>query len=155
FAARAILSLIIISGVIATVVDRRIVLLAVLLALGSLVVGWEGLEQANLPLRLFNDLYSLLFLAFLVALILRQVLRAGPITARRVQGSVAVYMLLGLLWAIFYEMIELLQPGSFGVFGQKGKTVLPQLAYFSFTTLTTVGLGDIVPLNPVARSLVV
>ena len=44
FAARAIFSLIIISGVIATVRDRRIVVLAVLLALGSLFVGWEGLE---------------------------------------------------------------------------------------------------------------
>jgi voltage-gated potassium channel Kch len=52
-------------------------------------------------------------------------------------------------------MIELLQPGSFGISGQKGGAVLPQLAYFSFTTLTTLGFGDIVPVNPVARSLVV
>jgi Ion channel len=155
FAARAILSLIIISGLIATVRHRRFVVLVIVLALSSLLVGWEGVEHPNLYLRLFNDLYSLLFLGFLVALILRQVLRAGPITTRRVQGSVAVYLLLGLLWAISYEMIELLQPGSFGISGQKGRAVLPQLAYFSFTTLTTLGFGDIVPVNPVARSLVV
>ncbi len=155
FAARMILSLVIISGVIATVRDRRIVLLAILLALGSMFAGWEGLERANLYLHLFNDVYSLLFIGFLVVLILRQVFRSGPITVRRVQGSVAVYLLLGLLWAVCYEMVELAQPGSFAVFGQKGMAILPQLAYFSFTTLTTLGFGDIVPLNPLARSLVV
>jgi hypothetical protein len=155
FAARSILSLIIISGVIATVRDRRIVALAIVLALGSLFLGWEGLERSNLYLHLFNDLYSLLFIGFLVVLILRQVLRAGPITTRRVQGSVAVYLLLGILWAVCYEIVELLQPGSFGVFGQKGMAAIPQLAYFSFTTLTTLGLGEIVPLRPLARSFVV
>jgi hypothetical protein len=122
---------------------------------GSLFLGWEGFERSSPYLDLSDDLYSLLFLGFLVVLILRQVLRAGPITTRRVQGSVAVYLLLGFVWAVCYEIVELLQPGSFGVFGKKGKAGLPQLAYFSFTTLATLGLGEIVPLSPLARSFVV
>jgi voltage-gated potassium channel len=150
FAAGAILSLIIISGVIATLRDRRIVLLAIALTLGSLFVGWVDFERPNLYLDLFNDLYSLLFIGFLVALIFRQISRTGPITSRRIQGSVSVYLLLGLLWAIWYEIIELLQPGSFTILAQKGGASLPQLAYFSFTTLTTLGFGDIVPLRPLA-----
>jgi voltage-gated potassium channel Kch len=155
FAARSIFALIIISGVIATVGNGPIVMLAILFGVGSVFVGWEGLERSNLYVHLFNDLYSLLFIGFLVVLILRQVFRAGPITTRRVQGSVAVYLLLGLLWAVSYEMVELLQPGSFGILGQKSRAILPQLAYFSFTTLTTLGFGDIIPLSPIARSLVV
>jgi hypothetical protein len=154
FAARAIFSLIIISGVIATVSDRRIAALAITLVVGSLFLGREGLEQSNVYLHLFNDFNAVLFLGFLVALILRQVLRAGPITTRRVQGSVAVYLLFGIIWGVCYEIVELLMPGSFGVFGTKGKAALPQLAYFSFTTLTTLGLGEIVPLRPLARSFV-
>ena len=153
-AARAILSLIIISGVIATLRDRRIVLLAIALVLGSLFVGWGDVERPNLYLDLFNDLYSLLFIGFLVALIFRQIFRTGPITSRRIQGSVAVYLLLGLLWAVWYDIIEVLQPRSFGILTQEGGASLPQLAYFSFTTLTTLGFGDIVPLKPIARSLV-
>jgi hypothetical protein len=155
FAARSIFSLIIISGVIAAVRDRRIVALAVVLTLGSLFVEWEGLERANPYLNLFNDFCSLLFLGFLIVLILRQVLRAGPITARRVQGSVSVYLLFGILWAVCYEIVEFWRPGSFGVLGKKGQATLPQLAYFSFTTLTTLGLGEIIPLSPLARSFVV
>jgi hypothetical protein len=153
-AARAVLSLVIVSGVIATLSDRRIVLLAIALPLGSLFVGLGNVERPSLYLELFNNLYSLLFVGFVVALIMRQVSRPGPITSRRVQGSVAVYLLLGVLWTIGYEIVELLQPGSFSVVSQKGKDILPQLAYFSFTTLTTLGLGDIVPRRALARSLV-
>src|ERR1700674_1093816 len=154
-AGRAILSLIIISGLIATVLDRRIIVLAVALTVVSLVVGWEDAERPNLYLHLFNNLYSWVFIVFLIFLILRQVFRAGPITPRRVQGSIAVYMLLGLLWAVSYEIVELLHPGSFRIAVQRGGATLPQLGYFSFTTLATLGIGDILPLSPLARSLVV
>jgi Ion channel len=154
-AGRAILSLIIISGLIATVRDRRIVLLAVALTVVSVVIGWEDTERPNLYLHLFNNLYSWVFIVFLIFLILRQVFRAGPITPRRVQGSIAVYMLLGLLWAVSYEIVELLHPGSFRIAVQRGEATLPQLVYFSFTTLATLGLGDILPISPLARSLVV
>ena len=154
-AGRAILSLVIISDLIATVRDRRIILLAIALTVVSLFVGWEDVERPNLYLHLFNNLYSWVFIVFLIVLILRQVFRAGPITPRRVQGSIAVYMLLGLLWAVSYEMVELLNPGSFSIASQRGSATLPQLVYFSFTTLATLGLGDILPISPLARALVV
>jgi hypothetical protein len=154
-AGRAILSLIIISGLIATVRDRRVILLALALTIASLFVGWEDIDRPNLYLHLFNNLYSWMFIAFLIVLILRQVFRAGPITSRRVQGSIAVYLLLGLLWAVSYEIVELLNPASFRIASQHGNPTLPQLGYFSFTTLATLGLGDILPVSPLARSLVV
>jgi ion channel len=154
-AARAVLSLIIISGLIATVRDRRLILLAIALSAASLFVGWEDIERPSLYLHLFNNLYSWVFIVFLVVLILRQVFREGPITPRRVQGSIAVYLLLGLLWGVSYEIVELLNPGSFRIASQRGNVTLPQLGYFSFTTLATLGLGDILPLSPLARSLVV
>jgi len=126
-AGRAILSLIIISGLIATVRDRRIILLAIALTVVSLFVGWEDVERPHLYLHLFNNLYSWVFIALLIVLILRQVFREGPITSRRVQGSIAVYMLLGLLWAVSYEIVELLNPGSFSIASQRGGATLPQL----------------------------
>jgi hypothetical protein len=152
---RAILSLTIISGLIATVRDRRVILPAVALTVVSVVMGWEDAERPKLYLHLFNNFYSWVFIAFLIFLILRQIFREGPITPRRVQGSIAVYMLLGLLWAVSYEIVELLDPGSFSIAAQHRGATLPQLGYFSFTTLATLGLGDILPISPLARSLVV
>jgi len=51
--------------------------------------------------------------------------------------------------------VELLQPGSFSLNTQSSGGALPELAYFSFTTLTTLGLGDILPVNALTRSLAV
>jgi hypothetical protein len=59
------------------------------------------------------------------------------------------------LWAVSYEIVELLNPGSFSIAAQRGEASLPQFGYFSFTTLATLGLGDILPISPLARSLVV
>lgn len=152
---RAILSLVIISGVIATIRNRRVVWLIIVLTFGSLLIGWIDFGEANLYLQLFNDFYSFVFIGFLTGLIFRQVFRSGPITVRRVRGAVAIYLLLGLMWAVAYEMVERLHPGSFRMSGPYVHANLPQLAYFSFTTLTTLGFGDILPLDPVARSLVI
>jgi len=155
FAARTIFSLIVISGVMATVRDRRIILIATAIALGSFGVGWADIRRPNPYLHLFNDLDSVLFIGFLIVLIIRQTLRTGPITPRRVQGSVAVYLLLGFLWTVLYEIVELLRPGSFSIEARTGGADLQQLGYFSLTTLTTLGFGDILPLSPLARSLTV
>jgi len=56
-----------------------------------------------------------------------------------------------------YDGLDLSAEDPIILVGSKyqGMAILPQLAYFSFTTLTTLGFGDIVPLNPLARSLVV
>jgi Ion channel len=151
---RGVLSLIIISGIITTIKDRRLIALGVIFAVGSLFMGLEDVEHPDFYLHLINDFYSLIFIGFLAIVILRQAFRPGAITSRRIQGSVAVYLLLGLLWAVAYEIVEILAPGSFSVNARHGAT-LPQLGYFSFTTLTTLGFGDILPISPAARALVV
>jgi hypothetical protein len=119
-AGRGILSLIIISGVIVTIRYRLIVLLVTMLALESLYIGWEDIERPKFYLHLIIDLYSLLFIAFVVVLTLKQVFRFGPITSRRIQGYVAVYLLLRLLWAVSYEIVATLEPGSFSIGPQQG-----------------------------------
>jgi len=150
-----VLSLIIISGVIATARNRRFVAVTTTFTLVFLFVGWEGVQRPTLYLDVLNDVGALLFFGFFVALILRQVLRAGSITWHRVEGAVAVYLLMGLLWAFAYDIVELLQPGSFSLNTQSSGGALPELAYFSFTTLTTLGFGDILPVNALTRSLAV
>jgi Ion channel len=154
-AGRAVLSLIIVSGLIATARNRLLIVITTIFSFSFLLIGWEGVRRPTLYLDLVNDVGAVLFLAFFVYLILRQVLRAGPITARRIEGAIAVYLLTGLIWAFAYDWLEQMRPGSFALPAHASGAPLSELGYFSFTTLTTVGFGDIVPLNPLARSLAV
>jgi hypothetical protein len=95
------------------------------------------------------DLASLLVLLLVV---LAQTVRAGPVTPHRIQGGVAAYLLLGVIWAHAYALVALLRPGAFagGAVSSEGPR---GYLYFSFVTLTTVGYGDVLPVHPAARSL--
>jgi voltage-gated potassium channel Kch len=65
-----------------------------------------------------------------------------------------VYLLLGLTWAVAYELVALRQPGAFA--GTSTEVDASQRwLYYSFVTLTTVGYGDVTPVHPIARSLAV
>jgi hypothetical protein len=102
---------------------------------------------------------SLVFCGVLALVVLVQVFREGPITAHRIRGAVAVYLLLGLGWAFAYRLVAIARPDAFafpaGTAVAQGEDHTWRLVYFSFVTLTTVGYGDITAAHPVARSLVV
>jgi len=74
------------------------------------------------------------------------------VTAQRVQGAVAAYLLLGLAWAAAYAFVAALAPGAFAT-ARPESTHSRSYLYFSFVTLTTLGYGDITPVHHAARSL--
>jgi Ion channel len=150
---RAVLSLIIICGLVATVRSRELVLWGTALTLAGFVISWEDASHPSLHLHLLNDVVSLPLLGILLILISRQIFREGPITMHRVRGSIAVYLLMGVLWTIAYDVTETMKPGSFRFGAGYQGPELPTLGYYSFTTLTTLGFGDILPVRPLARSL--
>ncbi len=97
------------------------------------------------------------FLAYVVAVVYRDaVFGGGRMTSDRIAGAVAVYLLLGLLWALFYGIIAATIPGSFtGIerFSMAESGAQMDFIYFSFVTLTTLGYGDISPVAPIAKTL--
>ena len=95
---------------------------------------------------------SLASLVVFLVVVLTQTLRAGPITFHRIQGAIAAYVLLGVLWAHAYALLTQLRPGALSgpLSAADGARAF---YYFSFVTLTTVGYGDVLPVHPAARSL--
>ncbi len=79
----------------------------------------------------------------------------GRITFRRLQGAFVLYLNLGTIFASAFHLIWDLSPGAFTNVGApaRGPSEIALMLYFSFTTLTSTGFGDIVPVNPFARSL--
>jgi hypothetical protein len=126
------------------------VALAVATHWARLVFGVSGLEILDSFLMLACTI------GFLV-IVLWQVYREGPVTIHRIQGAVAAYLLLSIIFAIAYSQVEYLHPGSFQMPSAEppsGGRVNQAFYYFSVVTLTTAGFGDITAVNPFARTLV-
>ena len=103
------------------------------------------------------EAFRFVFLTYVLALIVRRVLRDRTVTLDTVAGAACAYFLLGVIWGELFLMVERWHPGSFEVPSAwlvgPGRDLRASLMYFSFATLTTVGYGDIHPTDPAAGSL--
>jgi hypothetical protein len=88
---------------------------------------------------LFNLLIISIFVAWAIILLMKSMFQAQRVTANTIVGGICVYLLIGILWALFYILMTDLKDGMIEY--EAGAS----LFYFSFTTLTTLGYGDIVP----------
>jgi Ion channel len=68
-------------------------------------------------------------------------------------GSIAAYLSLGMCFAWIYYSLGVIQAGPF--FGPQGDAMFPQVLFFSFTTLTTTGYGNLVPVGNPGQSFAV
>ena len=85
----------------------------------------------------------------------KQVLLVGDIDGNKIIGSLSLYLLLGLIWAVIYLLILSMDPTAFsGVEAANWQQSFSRVAYYSFVTLTTLGYGDILPTNHVAEFFV-
>jgi hypothetical protein len=79
--------------------------------------------------------------------------KAGSTEKGSIYVSVSLYFLLGMCWFAIYGVLNMVQPGSFALGGVplREPVAWSTLLYFSLTTLTTLGYGDIVAVKPAAR----
>ena len=77
----------------------------------------------------------------------------GRVTVHRIMGGVILYLSVGMIFAEVYRAAALTLHPSFTGLPIGGRSALSQLLYFSLSTLTTTGFGDIAPVHPFIRSL--
>lgn len=126
------------------------VLAVVGVALNVLAVG-----QSSMVYQYGSALSLIAFLLVAITYTMRQVVFGTELNTNRLVGVVCVYLLLGVIWALMYSLVELAAPGSFtGIDAGVDAGWDSNWIYFSFVTLTTLGYGDITPVSSTARSLV-
>jgi hypothetical protein len=124
------------------------------IVLGVAAATWELLAPSKVS-SLLGGIGGLTAELLVIYLLGRAVLAPGEITRHRVLGAVALYLALGMAFAGAYRLSWELVPSSLA--NVATDVSLPQafsaMLYFSFVTLTSVGYGDIVPVQPVVRAL--
>jgi hypothetical protein len=137
--------------------SRTLTVLVVLLTIAGLVVHWSGVYVPKFSHPVLEPILLFCCLLAFAVITLIQVFSPGAITLHRVLGAIAAYLLIGLMWSYAYFLADMIIPGSIHPTASTQETVSPmaRYVYFSFTTLTTLGYGDIVPLHPIARTLAV
>jgi voltage-gated potassium channel len=133
---------------------RRRNLIAWTLAIPAIAQRFIVIFTPNRSTYLAGSIVWLLLFAFITWNELRAVLRERVVTREVISMSISTYLLFGLTFGPFYIVLHLLQSNAFG-FGAgvppPEQQAIPVLIYFSLTTLSTIGFGDITPLSLQAR----
>jgi hypothetical protein len=120
-----------------------VIVMLVLLALSEIF--------QSLYLDVSNNLLMVGYCMMLSWVTLLRTFSPGHVTIHRVLGAVVVYLLIGFMFALAYQTIFLIE--SEKAFKGLALGDRKEFMYFSLTTLTTAGYGDISPALPFSRSL--
>ena len=155
-------TVILIAGIYAVSHNPRFTIVTIVLAAGMLSGQWLAHFDQNPTAIAFARAFGFLFFLLTAAAILVDVLKSKTITGDKIAGAICAYLMIGLMWAFLFCLIEVLNPGSFLENGQpvavthtafRQFAVMNSLVYYSMVTIATLGYGDIVPKSAPARSL--
>ena len=109
--------------------------------------GWSAAPLTSLT-------FALIFYVGVALAAARRVLFPGNVDTNIVVGAMAIYMLLGMIWATLYLIVLEFLPNAFNgidhiYWGDNFSNVL----YFSYITMTSVGYGEITPAVTLSRTL--
>ena len=124
---------------------RRALMLALLATLFAVVSAATG----GRPWLNAANVIEIGLLAVAMAAVLRRVVSSGDVSSRTILGAISVYTTLGILFTWTYGLIDRIEGGGF--FGAATDVTGNDFLFFSYTTLTTTGYGDLVPAGQVGR----
>jgi len=138
---------------------KKVLFPAALLFFPTVATLWGGqLNEDNLLIFYLDNLTTIAFLGFASFHLGRHVLASRQVTVNVIYGSLCLYLLIGFIWAAIYSNIHLYYGEAFrfsnaadlGI--ESGGRHMGYFTYYSFVTLSTLGYGDITPINKVAQA---
>lgn len=150
------MTLVLLSAVLAVSGRRGVLIWAIVFAIPALAEKWVNYGWPELLHPQASLWTGLVFISFIVLRLLNFILKAPQVNSDILCAGVATYLLLGLLWAFAYRLVDRSVPDSFaytvGPFASHSLQGFNSL-YFSITTLATSSYGGILPVSGLARML--
>lgn len=128
------------------------------LSIGFIILVFNFLDifSGNATIRFYLSFLSYMFFyLFLAYRLLRYLFLTEQVTLGVVIASVNAYFLFGIVGGFAFMLIENLIPGSLNNLELEAYTEPAKFVYFSFSSLSTTGFGDITPASPPAQSLTI
>jgi hypothetical protein len=154
-------TVVILAGLLIASRNRKVLWFGLVLAIPVLALRWTAGHSDLLAVRIAQPLSSALFLTFTAAVVLKSVFLERRVTLDEILGGVVVYILFGVACGQLHYAVELAHPGAYLLGNAElaetasgvDRGLVLTLLYYSFTTLTTLGYGDIRPVLHTARML--
>jgi hypothetical protein len=124
-------------------VRARLIRVALVLSVLTVALAAVGAASGNHDWLNFATLIQVLLLTIAMAAVLRRVVMAPEVGSRTILGALSVYAVLGILFTFLYGVIDRVQGGPF--FEGHPNPAGSDFLFFSYTTLTTTGYGNLVP----------
>ena len=128
---------------------RIIAIIAFTFSLLNYFINFD--KSAFLFVSLITPVIYAIFLSLAIIIISKHLFNSDKVTGDILKGGISIYIMLGMLWYLFYAIIALIDVDAFNI--QQDELNTYKLVHFSYTTLTTIGYGDISPVNRVAMFL--
>jgi hypothetical protein len=144
------LSLVLLSAVLAVGGRRSTLVVALSLGVPTVAARWINHFRPDLVPPSVFLVGGLILITAVVGHLLYFVLRAPLVNIDVLCASISAYILLGLVWTIAYWLLDQFVPDAFALTkttATKESMVGFNAFYFSFVTLSTVGYGNITPVS--------
>lgn len=153
-------SLVMFAALVALAGTRRTLFLAgILLLVPAVITNWVPLFNDAVWVAYLDNLSSIAYFSLVAFYLGRFVFLSARVNANVLYAAMCLYLVLALVWAAIYGNLHLYYADAFEfnspalqAMADNHNSRLGLFSYFSFVTLSTVGYGDIVPLNRVTQS---
>jgi hypothetical protein len=105
-------TLVFLAGIYAVRGERRTLITGLVLVVPALLTGWAGHAVDSRALFAISRGLEALFLFYVTAVILHQVMTESKITQDTIFGAAAAYLMIGIAFAVIYGWLETFQPGA-------------------------------------------
>jgi hypothetical protein len=114
----------------------------------------EAVEPTTGWIVLVSAVFHVPFYFFVSYAMIRYLFHDDRVTRDELYATGAAFTVVAWGFAYVYAAAQVIWPGSFVAYEGAGERPWFELLYLSFTTLTSVGLSDVLPVQDHARSLV-
>lgn len=162
FVVRVGFTAVVLGGIYTASEKRGVLIFAAVMAVPVLLLDWGSVLRKDEEVLILRAGISAAFVFFTASIQMVHLSHKRQVSADTILGGINIYLLLIVAFMFLHAMLEVADPGAYRIGEQSLREYLADpsvddtlatstLMYFSITTFTTLGYGDIVPMSGAAR----